>query len=122
MRSKPFIIELLVSIGLIAVLVFFLLPGSLLMPMTSQGMITVALFALFLVFTALVFRERSRDERENVLRMTAGRLSFLTGSLIAFLGILFQSLAHNIDPWLVLTLIGMVLVKALTRVYSTLKN
>lgn len=122
MKINSFVVEISVSIGLVAVLGLFLLPGNLLMPKSQETMILVILSVLFIVFTALVFRERSKDERENVLRMNAGRISFLLGSIIAVVGILFQSLSHNIDPWLVLTLIGMVLAKTLTRVYHTLKS
>lgn len=122
MRINSFLLELGVSIALVGVLILFLLPGELLMPMNSETMITVVLSVLFIVFAALVFRESSKDERENVLRMNAGRVSFLLGSVIAIVGILYQSLSHEIDPWLVITLIGMVLAKTLTRFYSTIKN
>lgn len=122
MRINFFLLELGVSIALVGVLILFLLPGELLMPMNSETMITVVLSVLFIVFAALVFRESSKDERENVLRMNAGRVSFLLGSVIAIVGILYQSLSHEIDPWLVITLIGMVLAKTLTRFYSTIKN
>lgn len=122
MKANSLLIELGIAIALVGVLTLFLMPGPLLMPKSQETMITVILAVLFIVFSALVFRERSRDERENVLRMNAGRISFLAGSIIAVIGILYQSLSHDIDPWLVMTLIGMVLAKTLTRVYSTLKS
>jgi uncharacterized membrane protein len=122
MKSNSLLIELGIAIALVGVLTLFLMPGELLMPKTEETMITVVLAVLFIVFSALVFREGSKDERENVLRMNAGRISFLIGSIIAVIGILYQSLSHNIDPWLVMTLIGMVLAKALSRLYFTLKN
>jgi hypothetical protein len=122
MKLNSILIELGVAIALAGVLALFLMPGTLLMPKSQETMIIVVVAVLFIVFSALVFRERSRDEREDVLRMNAGRISFLIGSVIAIIGILYQSLSHNIDPWLVMTLIGMVLAKTLTRVYTTLKN
>ncbi len=90
--------------------------------MTTGTMSILIVSVVFLIFSALVFREQSKDERENVLKMNAGRISFLAGSIIAVVGILFQSMSHNVDPWLVYTLIGMVLVKTIIRVFYSLKN
>lgn len=122
MRKNSLAIELVVAAALVGVLTLFLMQEPLLMPKSQETMVTVIVAVLFVVFSALVFRERSRDERENVLRMNAGRISFLVGSVIAVVGILYQSLSHNIDPWLVMTLTGMVLAKTLTRVYSSIRS
>ncbi len=122
MNNKTTIIEVIVAFLLIALLILFLSPVDLLMPMTTGSMSILLIAVLFLIFSALVFREKSRDERENILRMNAGRISFLTGSVIAIIGILFQSVSHNIDPWLVYTVIGMILAKTAARLYSALRS
>jgi len=122
MKYKTTIIELSVGFLLIALLVLFLSPIDLLMPMTTGSMSIILVVVLFLVFSALVFREKSRDEREDMIRMNAGRISFLTGSVIGIIGILYQSSTHNIDPWLIYTVIGMILAKTASRLYSTLRK
>lgn len=122
MNNKTTVIEVLVAFLLVALLILFLSPIDLLMPMTTGSMSILLIAVLFLIFSALVFREKSRDERENILRMNAGRISFLTGSVIAIVGILYQSVSHNIDPWLVYTVIGMILAKTASRLYSTLRK
>lgn len=122
MNNKTTIIEVIVAFLLMALLILFLSPIDLLMPMTTGSMSILLIAVLFLIFSALVFREKSRDERENILRMNAGRISFLTGSVIAIIGILFQSVSHNIDPWLVYTVIGMILAKTAARLYSALRS
>ena len=122
MNNKTTIIEVIVAFLLIALLILFLSPVDLLMPMTTGSMSILLIAVLFLIFSALVFREKSRDERENILRMNAGRISFLTGSVIAIIGILFQSVSHNIDPWLVYTVIGMILAKTAARLYSAMRS
>lgn len=122
MTDKTRIIEIIVALLLVGLLILFLSPIDLLMPMTTGTMSILLVAVLFLVFSSLVFREKSRDERENFLKMNAGRLSFLSGSVIAVIGILYQSLTHNIDPWLVYTLIGMILTKTTTRLYSSFRN
>lgn len=122
MNNKTTVIEVIVAFLLIALLILFLSPIDLLMPMTTGSMSILLIAVLFLIFSALVFREKSRDERENILRMNAGRISFLTGSVIAIVGILYQSVSHNIDPWLVYTVIGMILAKTVSRLYSALHS
>ncbi len=122
MNNKTTVIEVIVAFLLIALLILFLSPIDLLMPMTTGSMSILLIAVLFLIFSALVFREKSRDERENILRMNAGRISFLTGSVIAIVGILYQSISHNIDPWLVYTVIGMILAKTAARLYSALHS
>ncbi len=122
MKDKAILLELIVAVALIGLLVLFVSPIDLLMPMTTSAMSILLVAVLFLIFSSLVFREKARDERENILKMNAGRISFLTGSVIAVVGILYQSASHNIDPWLVYTLIGMILAKTAVRLYSSLRN
>lgn len=122
MKDKAILLELIVAVALIGLLVLFVSPIDLLMPMTTSTMSILLVAVLFLIFSSLVFREKARDERENILKMNAGRISFLTGSVIAVVGILYQSASHNIDPWLVYTLIGMILAKTAVRLYSSLRN
>lgn len=116
------LLEIIIALFLIGFLILFLSPIDLLMPMTTGTMSILLVAVLFMVFSSLVFREKSRDERENVLKMNAGRISFLAGSIIAVIGILYQSTTHNIDPWLVYTLIGMILAKTTTRLYSSYRS
>ncbi len=77
--------------------------------------LTLAIFALFAIF---ILRERIQDEREAIHRMLSGRVAFLTGSALLTIGIVFQSLQHSVDVWLVIVLVAMVLSKLITRIYS----
>lgn len=122
MKDNNTLAELMVSVILVAVLVLFLSPIDLLMPMSRLTMLGVLMVLLFFVFAGLIWREKARDERENVHVLGAGRFSFIVGLLIAIGGILTQSLRHNIDPWLVFTAIGMILAKIFFRLYSARKN
>jgi hypothetical protein len=90
----------------------FWMPDMMLMCMLA---ITLALFGLFASF---ILREKSIDERENQHKSLAGRNAFLAGSGILTLGIVVQGYAHAVDPWLVITLIGMIAVKLITRRWS----
>lgn len=117
MKNIP-LAELITSLILIIILFLFIAPTSLSMPASLGPMLTVFLILAFLVFAALIWKEQSADERENLHRLNAGRVSFLFGSAVLVLGILIQSLSHNVDPWLIYTLVTMILVKIISRIYS----
>jgi len=92
------------------------------MPQSFEMALPIFLIVAFLVFSSLFWKERSKDERENLHRLNAGRISFMIGSAILTLGIIIQSLAHNVDPWLVITLSSMILAKVASRIHSQMKN
>ena len=88
------------------------------MPTTTEAMLIVTLALTFIFFAAIVYKEKGSDERESIHISRAGRISYLVGVLILTLAIIFQTLMHDIDPWLVAALLGMVISKLLSRLYS----
>ena len=122
MRKAIFKSELYTSVALIIILVLLVKPTKLLMPQSLDMMLPIFLLVAFFVFTTLFWKESSADERENLHRLNAGRISFLIGSSFLTSGIIIQSLQHNVDPWLVYTLVAMILAKALSRIYSQIKD
>lgn len=111
--------EALISLVLVVLAVLLLDKFHYWMP-GMMGMAVLGLtFVVFTTFAIFVLREKAQDERELSHRMLAGRVAFLTGSTILTLGIIAQSLeGGGVDPWLVYALIGMVLSKLISRVYS----
>lgn len=114
--------EITASLILVVILAVFLTPTKLLMPNSGDLMLAVLMVLCFFVFSAFIWKERSSDERENLHRLNAGRVSFLVGTSALVLGILLQSFRHDIDPWLIYTLVAMILAKVVSRVYSQVKN
>lgn len=115
---KNNIIEVLVTLLLIAIAVLLLNPFHFWMPdMLVMCMLAFAL-ALFGVFASFIIREKMADERDNVHRALAGRNAFLAGSALLMLGIVIQGYTHAVDAWLVITLVAMILVKLATRIWS----
>lgn len=112
------IIETISAIAILGIATLFLNPGHLTMPDTMVSMLIIALIVSFLTFAAFLFREKSSDERETVHILTAGRISYLVGVGALILGIILQTLKHDIDPWLVIALCAMVFSKLLSRIYS----
>lgn len=110
--------EIIVTTALIVIAILLLNPFNFWMPdMIVICMLAITL-ALFGVFASFILREGSADEREDQHKSLAGRNAFLAGSGILTLGIVVQGYTHTVDPWLVFTLISMVLVKLITRSWS----
>jgi len=122
MINKLFKSELIAAGILLLILFAFVRPSGLLMPQNFEMMLPIILIVAFFVFTSLFWKEKSRDEREDLHRLLASRISFLIGSTTLTVGIVIQSLSHQVDPWLVVTLSLMILAKATSRVYSRAKK
>lgn len=110
--------ETIITVGLIAIAILLLNPFHFWMPdMMVMAMLAVAL-VLFGIFASFILREHIVDERDDVHRTLAGRNAFLAGSAVLMIGIVIQGYTHTVDPWLVITLIAMILVKITTRMWS----
>jgi len=111
-------LEFITALGLMVLAGLVLNPSHLFMPDAVLMLLLVAILAAFCVLAAFVVRESAADERELSHRALAGRYAFLTGSAVLVVGIISEGMTHAVDPWLVYALIGMVLVKIGTRMYS----
>ena len=80
--------------------------------MMIVGLFSVALFA----YVALVHREMPADEREKHISMTAGKYAYLAGALVLSIGIVAQSIEHDLDIWLPMALGAMVMTKLIAIV------
>ncbi len=115
---KNNLLETLVAICLIVLAILLLNPFHFWMPdMVVMCMLAFAL-GLFGVFASFILRESRVDEREAVHRTLAGRNAFLAGAGVLTLAIVIQGYTHSVDPWLVVALVVMIVVKILTRVWS----
>jgi len=109
------------SIALIIILLAFMSPSPLLMPMAGTLLVVIFVIA-YITYIALFWKESAKDEREELHILFSGRVSFIVGITFLSVGVVKQSLAHEIDPWLVTALIAMVLAKSIARIYSDHKN
>lgn len=110
--------ETLVTVFLVALAILLLNPFHFWMPdMMVMGMLAVTL-GLFGLFASFVLREKVEDERDGAHRTLAGRNAFLAGAGVLTLAIVIQGYTHTVDPWLVIALIAMVVVKIGTRIWS----
>lgn len=103
---------------LIVLLVLLLNPFDFWMPTALLMMMVSGLVVVFALFASFVWKESHRDEREGLHKMMAGRIAFLVGTALLTLGIIVQSFNHDLDPWLVLALSGMIVAKVATLIYG----
>lgn len=103
--------EILVSVLLIALAVLLLNPFEFWMPDMVVYSILALVVASFGLLATFIMKEVVVDEREAGHRMIAGRVAFLVGSATLTFGIVIQSLSHNVDFWLVIGLVLMIIAK-----------
>ena len=82
----------------------------------------LGLIVTFLVFIGIVWKEHAKDERELQHIHKSGRIAFFIGTTILVIGIIVQAGGHNIDPWLLFALAGMIITKLASRIYHNFKN
>ena len=120
--KNNFLQEVVVSLILIVLLVLLLNPFHFWMPTNILMIMLVGLMVIFAIFASFVWRENAKDERELLHRMFAGRVAYLVGTGTLVLAIIVQCFSHQLDPWLVLVLVLMILSKIYGIMYSRTKN
>lgn len=114
-----FIKEITISIILILLGVLFLDPFMLWMPAPLLYAVSAVFIILFAVFLVFVWRERARDEREQLHAMMSARIGYLMGiAAIAGMVLVQVFVYHHADPWFVVALFIMVLGKIAGMLYS----
>ena len=103
--------ELTVSAALLVVLFLKLDPLHLFMPTATQMILLAVFAAAFALYAGVIFREKARDERESFLLYRANRLGYLVGIIAISVIIVIQDLQHALDPYLLLILAIMIVVK-----------
>jgi hypothetical protein len=110
--------EIVVSSSIIILAVLLLNPMHFWMPDALVMCMLAIVLVLFGFFASFVLKEKVYDERDLVNRSLAGRNAFVVGSGVLMLGIVFQGYGHVVDPWLVVSLILMILAKIGTRCWK----
>lgn len=118
---KAYVSEIIVAVLIVVFLglltaPFGFMPSMGLMVVLAGLAVAVAVFGIFLL------RERANDEREGLHRLIADRFAFLAGGGVLTLGVILQSLRHDLDPWLSGALASTVLVKVIGLIYSRSKH
>ena len=110
--------ESIVAVVLVILLLFILNPYHFWMPDMAHITMLAALLAVFALYASYVLREVAVDERDVLHRMFASRASYLAGSSLLILGILYGAIKDALDIWLIVVLVIMILTKLVARFYS----
>jgi len=120
--SNSFLSELSVSVILVILLFLLINPVKFVMPNEVNMLLILGLVISFIIFSAFIFKEKAKDERENLHRYISARFAYLVGMSILVIGIIVQSLNHRLDTWLISTLMSMILAKIAGSIYGRLKH
>ena len=121
MKSK-FMGEIIISLALIGLLVFFINPLDLLMPRALHPFMVPFLIALFIIFAGLLWKETPGDEREQMHKFIASRSAYFAIVATLIIGIVLQSFKGEIDPWIVIALCIGLLAKIIGLIYGHIKH
>src|SRR3989344_9064384 len=118
---RNFLSEIVVATIIVILLFVLINPADIFMPTMAEMTLTVGLVLMFSLFTSFVWREKVRDERDSMLRMMADRIGFLAGSTVLIIGIVIESLQHQLSDWLLMALAVMIIAKIFGIVYGRIK-
>lgn len=120
--KNNFLGELIISLVLIGLLVFFINPLDLLMPQPLHPFMLPFLAVLFIIFAGLLWRETPGDEREQLHKFIASRFAYFAVIAALLIGVIVQSFKGELDPWLVIAVCIALLAKILGFLYGYIKH
>lgn len=121
MKNK-FLGELILSVALIGLLLFFLNPLLVFLPQPMHPFMVPLLVILFIIFAGLLWKERPSDEREQLHTFISSRFAYFAGVAIITIAIVIQHAQGAIDPWLIIAICVMLLAKILGLLYGHIKH
>ena len=121
MKNK-FIGETIISIALIILLSLFLNPLELTMPQSMHALMIPFLVILFIIFSAILWKEAPGDERERLHKFISSRFAYFAAITTLIIAVISQSFQKSIDPWLIITLCITLLAKIAGLIYGHLKH
>jgi hypothetical protein len=109
--------------GLLMLVLLFLFLNPLAWPISTDlfNMFAVALLVVFFLFAFLICHRKSNDERDEYVLLLGERFGFITGCSILLIALIIQARAGELDDWLVLTFIIMVIAKIIGMIYAKLR-
>ena len=114
--------EIIISVILIGVLIFFVQPVYHMMPDVMYPLMSPLLLIIFIILAATLWKETPGDERIQLHKLIASRFAYFAAIATLVVGILFQTTYGKLDPWLVITACILLLAKLLGIIYGHLKH
>lgn len=93
------------------------------MPDMATMLVLLAVVASFATFAVFVWKEKSGDERENLIRNIGSRVAFLATGSVLVIGIVAETLLYYApNMWLSFALVTMVGAKIIGQAYGRSKH
>ena len=117
-NNMPLASEGLLGVAIVVALVLLINPFNILMTSVATLTIIMLLALAVIAFAVFIWREKPQDEREALHSLTAGRVSYLIGGGVLVTAIIVQSVQHDLDLWLAVTLGAMVMTKLIVSAWT----
>lgn len=121
MKNK-FVGEIIISLALIGLLIFFINPLDLLMPHALHPFMVPFLIVLFIIFAGFLWKETPGDEREQMHKFIASRSAYFATIATLIVGVVLQSFKGEIDPWIIIAICVGLLAKIVGLIYGHIKH
>lgn len=107
--------EILATVGLIIILGILFNPFNFYQSNMMLASLVTSLIVLYVFFVIVISKDKPKDEREEKHYNLASDAAFISGTTILTIGIIIQSFKHELDLWIVLALIVMVITKTIFK-------
>lgn len=93
------------------------------MPSMATMLVLLAVVASFATFAVFVWKEKSGDEREDLIRHIGSRVAFLATGTVLVIGIITETLLYYApNIWLSIALVTMIGAKIIGQAYGRSKH
>jgi|SRR5581483_5575945 len=120
--KNSFLGEILISLILIALLILFLNPLQLAMPGSMHTAMVPLLIILFIIFSAILWKEAPGDERQQLHKFIASRFAYFAAISTLTLAIIVESLQRKLDPWIIIAICVLLLAKIMGLLFGNFKH
>jgi hypothetical protein len=120
--NKSILYQTITAVIILILLLFAANPLNFWMPSALIMLLVCSIAIAFFAFTAFLFQEKPRDEREQLHNLIAGKIAFFVGSTILVVATIVKELEGKPDPWILSALGAMVFTKIIVRIITELKQ
>lgn len=121
MRSN-FLGEIVLSVILVGVLIFFVQPVYHMMPDVMYPLMSPLLVIIFILLAATLWKEAPGDERIQLHKLIASRFAYFAAITTLVIAIIYQTTQGKLDAWLVITACVLLLAKIFGTVYAKFRH
>ena len=120
--KNNFLGEIIISVVLIGVLLFFIQPVYHMMPNVMYPLMSPLLIIIFIILAATLWKEAPGDEREQLHKLIASRIAYFAAIATLVVAITLETSQGRLDPWLVISACVLLLAKITGVIYTKLKH